>query len=151
MIDTYGAGLESIDDMIAKIRSTPEMVKASVQVLGEAILQQIKSTAAAGTTPDGKPWAPRKKDGGRAMVNAAAALSLTVLDNVILIKLTGPTAFHHWGAGGKGRIARRVLPSGGIPDRLGNAIRKGMIAFSESWMNRAGRHDRGSGGTKMLG
>lgn len=147
--DTYGAGSASIIDMISRIRSAPQMVAASLPVLGGAILAQLQATAAAGQAPDGAAWAP-KKTGGRAMVNAAAALSMSVVGKVILVKLTGPEVFHHFGVGGKGRVARRILPTGGLPDRLGNAIRKGQVAFCEAWMGRAGRHDRGSGGVRML-
>ena len=144
--DTYGAGLEALDDWVERLLSLPEMVGAAAPVIGDALLGMIQATAAAGTSPDGQAWAPRKKDGGRAMAGAASALSVVVVDNVILIKLTGPEVFHHFGAGRK--PARHVIPTGGMPDRLGNAIRKGLVDMGVEWMTRGGSH-KGSGGKKM--
>ena len=147
--DTYGAGNAGIDDMIARIRSMPGMATAALPEIGGVILAQIQATASAGQSSEGTPWAPKKRGGGRAMVNAAAALSMAVLGNVILVKLTGPEVFHHYGAGGKGHVARPILPRGGLPDRLGDAIRKGMVSFCEAWMGRGGSHKNGSG-IKMI-
>lgn len=143
--DTYGAGAATIDQWIANIRSLPEMLNAAAPQIGEALLAEFQRTAAAGTTPEGEPWAPTKK-GNRPLANAASSMQLVVSGNVIIIKITDHHVFHQFGAGSP---ARHILPSGGLPDRLGNAIRKGIVDMGVEWMTRGGRHDRGSGGVKM--
>lgn len=134
--DTYGAGAAAIDEWIANIRSLPEMLNAAAPQIGQAILAEFQRTAAAGTTPEGEPWAPTKK-GGRALKNAAESMSLVVSDNVIIIKITDHHVFHQFGAG---VVARRIIPSGGLPDRLGNAIRLGIVDMGVEWMTRGGSH-----------
>lgn len=80
----------------------------------------IKTTAAAGTDPNGNPW-PSKRDGGRALPNAANAISASANDNVVIVKLTGPYVYHHTSTG---KDARRILPDSGaeMPDAIVNAL-----------------------------
>jgi hypothetical protein len=70
-----------------------------------------------------------------------------------MLKLSGHHVFHHYGFYSKlfkRRVpARRFWPTGGLPDRLGNAIRKGLVDMGHEWMTRKGRHDRGSRGVRM--
>ena len=143
--DTYGAGLAEIDQWIANIRSLPEMVNAAAPAVGEMLLAEFQRTANAGTTPEGEPWAPTKA-GNRPLANAAASMQLVVSGNVIIIKITDHHVFHQFGAGSP---ARRIIPAGGLPDRLGNAIRLGLVDMGVEWMTRGGRHDKGSRGVKM--
>lgn len=139
--DTYGAGAAEIDRWIENIRSLPQMVNAAAPAVGEMLLAEFQRTANAGTTPEGEPWPPTKA-GGKPLKNAAGALQLSVQGNVVIIKLTDHHVFHQFGAGVR---ARRMLPSGGLPDRLGNAIRLGLVDMGVEWMTRAGRHDKGGG------
>lgn len=142
--DTYGAGAAEIDRWIENIRSLPEMVNAAAPAVGEMLLAEFQRTANAGTTPEGEPWPPTKK-GNKPLAGAAAALQLVVSGNVIIIKITDHHVFHQFAAGVP---ARRMLPSGGLPDRLGNAIRLGMVDMGVEWMTRGGSHAK-SGGAKM--
>lgn len=144
--DSYGAGLETLDEWIGRLRSMPEMVNASAQQLVPVVRADIDRAIAEGRSVDGRKWLP-KKDGGRALVNAAKAVMVEARKNVILITLTGPEVFHQFGT--KRIPARPIIPSGNLPDRIGNAIRKGLVDMGIEWMTRKGRHDRGSGGVKM--
>src|SRR5215467_12250020 len=58
--------------------------------------EALKKTAAAGTTPDGVPW-KEKKGGGRALANAAAAISTRPIGGVIQVQLSGVEVLHHFG------------------------------------------------------
>jgi hypothetical protein len=70
--------------------------------------------------PAGQAWQP-KKDGGRPLANAAAAISTRAAGNFILTTLRGPTVFHHRGLGGK--PVRQVIPdSGTIPPGVARAL-----------------------------
>ena len=45
--------------------------------------------------------------------------------NTVIVALRGHYVFQHFGA--RGRAGRRVIPQGGMPAQLGNAIRLGMV------------------------
>lgn len=81
----------------------------------------VKASAAAGTTPDGQPWAVRK-DGGRALVNAAAAIAVKSYPGVLRIILTGVEVFAHFGKGAR-QVARKIIPdTGTMPKAIADAI-----------------------------
>lgn len=136
-MDTYGAGLATIDSWIAALRSMPEMVNAAAPEVATAVESALKASTSAGTSLDGQPWALTKK-GARALKNAANAFTVRVSGNTILIQLTGHHVFHHFGTGWLPQ--RPIIPVGGLPDRLGNAIRKGLVDMGVEWMTRGGKH-----------
>jgi hypothetical protein len=80
-----------------------------------------KATAAAGTTPSGKPWV-QTKAGGRALKNAANAVTAEALGPVVQIRVDGVEAIHH--AGTKKDPQRQIIPSGGdsIPAGVADAL-----------------------------
>jgi len=112
------AELDEMTDAVRRLGTLPDDVaRRSVTYVDAA----VKATAAAGTDPNGKPWAPRK-DGGRALVNAAAAISTKALGPVVQVTLTGPEVIHHFG---DSRVPRRqIIPDGaaGIPKGVGDAL-----------------------------
>lgn len=83
----------------------------------------LSETLAAGETPDGKPWAPRKK-GGRAYANAASKLTVKSYGDVVKATVTGGEAYGNFGAGGT--IQRQMLPDAGaaIPQNITDAIKE---------------------------
>lgn len=79
---------DELDTMIAKVRAlgaAPEEVAKLAAPLVEAA---VKQTAAAGTSPDGVAWAPRR-DGRPALVNAAAAVAARAIGPVVQLRLVG--------------------------------------------------------------
>lgn len=118
------AGLATLDSMIARLRvlggsSLVERVAKKAAPLVEA---ELKRTAAASTTPDGEAW-KQKKGGGRALVNAAAHITVRAAGNYILSQLKGPDVFHHLGLQGKPH--RQVLPqSGDVPPAIAAALER---------------------------
>ena len=84
----------------------------------------MRSQLAKGQTPDGKTWTPTKK-GQKPLKGAAAAYMQSVVGRSIVMKVLGRYAFHHFGAGNN--PARPQLPTGAMPQQLGNAIRAGLV------------------------
>lgn len=84
---------------------------------------QLRATASAGQTPDGKAWAATK-DGRRAMVNAAQAITARAAGRDIVIELNGPEVFHHYGV--RGAEPRQIIPTDRPGEKLGQAIRRGV-------------------------
>ena len=85
--------------------------------------QAIKRSAAAGTTPDGATWAP-KKTGGRAMPNAAKAVAVQAFPSVVRVVLTGVEVFGHFGKGAM-QVARKIIPdTGSLPKVVGDAMKR---------------------------
>jgi hypothetical protein len=105
------SGDSEIREMIAAAKARYGLGAAEIAKLaGPEIEIALRKTAAAGTDPEGRAWTA-KKDGGRPLVNAASAISVSVAGPVIRGVLTGPTVFHHYGTGNVPR--RRVLPDAG--------------------------------------
>ena len=88
------------------------------------VQKQLRATASAGQSPDGKPWAPTK-DGRQPMKNAAAAITARAAGRNVIVELTGAEVFHHHGV--RGAPARPVIPTDRIGETLGQAIRRGVV------------------------
>lgn len=87
----------------------------------------LRASAAAGTTPEGQAWAP-KKSGGRAMPRAAQAVTAKPLPTVVRVILTGVEVFHHFGRG-IAEVRRRIIPdTGTIPDIVAKALERAADA-----------------------
>lgn len=93
----------------------------SVAVRTEALMVE---TLDQGVSPEGEVWV-KKKDGSRPYKNASKRFSQNIVGRSIVMKMAQPDAWGHWGTG---YIKRRgMLPSKGIPMKLGNAIRAGLV------------------------
>lgn len=122
--DVSDSGIAALDEMIARLDalSRPEAANRIAQRAAPAVTKAIQKTAAAGTSPEGDAWKP-KKDGGRPLKNAAAHISGQALGPLISVKLEGVDVFHHRGA--KGLPVRQILPDPGtIPDPVRDAVLK---------------------------
>lgn len=108
--------------MIEHLQGLKKLPEDVVREAAEEVLKAARATAAAGTTPDGKPWAPTKT-GGRALVNAAEHLSIKILGRALVLTLKGIDVVHNFGTGRNPK--RQVLPDGGagIPKNIADAIR----------------------------
>jgi hypothetical protein len=122
----------SLDKMIESLRSMDTLVQEGAPIAARNIEAALKSTVSAGQAPDGTPW-PDKVTGGKALKNAAAAITVRVVGASIVIVLKGVEVFHHFGAG----VPRRqIIPQGKMPEKLGNAVRLGFVA---PWRKRVGK------------
>ena len=121
-------GADALDGMIAKLRAlgknaTHEAAKEAAPL----VLAAAKATAAAGTDPYGKAW-PEKKDGGRALPNAAEHIAVQIVDlgvegAQVQLKTTGPYTINHY----RKKPRRQILPIAGepVPDAIADAMREG--------------------------
>ncbi len=79
-------GLSSLDSMIAKCRALGTLPDDIARVAAPLVEAEGKRTASAGTTPMGEPWRARK-DGERALENAATAVSASAAGSTVTVKL----------------------------------------------------------------
>ena len=110
-------GVDRLAVLATRLRALPTLGAAIALEAAPSCQAIARSTAAAGTTPLGVPWAPRKKDGARALVNAASAISARALGDVIMLVLAGVSVFHN--------ATRQMLPDtgAGVPPGYREAIR----------------------------
>jgi len=119
----------ALDRMIATARSMATLAQDAAPIAARYVESSLRATASAGQGPDGTPWS-EKKDGGQALKNAAAAISVKAIGTVILIVLRGHHVYHHFGAG----VPRRpIIPQGSMPWKIGNAVRLGFV---QPWRKR---------------
>ena len=100
----------TLEEMIRNVAALERLPERTAAIAAEKLGELVARTAAAGTSPDGEAWAPRK-EGGRAMVNAAAHVSARAYGDVVRITLRGPDVFHQFGTRGEPR--RAVIPESG--------------------------------------
>lgn len=115
-----------LDGLIDRLRGLDRVGVAIAEDALPRVLAAARATASSGTTPDGKPWAP-KKDGTAALPNAAAAISAEVSGTtkaVITLVAKGPYRFHQRSksTGKKGLPRREVLPVDAVPAAISDAI-----------------------------
>lgn len=126
------SGYAALDDMIERLRGLPAELEAAAPGLAQDFKAEADRAIAEGRSVDGVKWAP-KKDGGRALVNAAKAVRAYATGALIFLEVRGVEAIHNFGT--KRVPARPILPSGpGVPLKLGQAIRKGLVQAFEKRM-----------------
>lgn len=111
----------ALDDMVARLRRLAELPAEAAKLGAPLVEAAIKASATAGTTPDGSPW-PAKKDGGRPLANAAAAITSKAVSTTIVTTLTGPEVIHNFGT--ERLPKRQILPDGGagLPPKVAAAV-----------------------------
>lgn len=120
------SGFDELDAMIARLRRLPGMAARVAKRAAPLVREALAKTTNAGTAPDGTPWPARKKDGGRALANAAAALTVEASGAVILATVDGPEAIHHKGSK---RLPRRPqLPDHDLPEGVLQAVDQAATA-----------------------
>lgn len=95
------------------------IAKEAEVTLQDAVMQ----TLVAGETPDGQPWAPKRRGGGRAYAAAGSTLKTKADGAYVRMTLTGPDVYGHFGRTGK-QVARRMLPDAGagMPKEVAAAL-----------------------------
>jgi len=115
--------MSALDEFISTLQGLKTFASEAASEAAPLIESANKKTAAAGTTPDGKPW-PEKKTGGRPFVHAADKVTATALGSVVQIRLDGPEIFGQYGAGQPKRV---VIPERGgvLPKDIAEAAKAG--------------------------
>ncbi len=116
----------SADDELAafasKLRSLKGLAPQAAKEAAPLVEAAIKKTAAAGTDINGTPW-PVKRDGARALPNAAGAISAVANGAAVIVTLIGNYVFHN---SAKGPDRRRILPDSGagIPPAIAAVLQR---------------------------
>lgn len=116
---------------VGQLEQLAERGAAAAAPLVEA---EAKKTARAGTDPSGMPWAP-KKDGSRALKNAADHVSAHAAGSFVVVELAGVDNWHQDGA--QGKEVRRVIPDVEIPDGYAKALDEGCAKAFDATMKGA--------------
>lgn len=114
------SGKAALDAHIARIRAIPGLAMRAAPAVAAQTRVEISRTIAAGTTPDGVPWAKTKK-GEEPLRNAASGLRVSAQGSVVVTSIEGHLALHHLGVA-KGRVKRQIIPSKTIPNPVTKAI-----------------------------
>lgn len=112
---------EDIQAMIDRLRALEKLPQVAAPLVAKELEAEIRADIAKGQSPDGAKW-PARKDGGKALANAGAALKVTTHGPVVVAQLTGPTAMHHLGRG-KGGVRRQILPTR-VPTKIVAVLQK---------------------------
>ena len=100
---------EALAAYARRLRGLRELSAEAAKEAAPRLEKLVQGTAAAGTDVDGKPW-PTKRDGSRALPNAAGAISAVANGMAVIVKLVGAYVFHN---SAKGADRRRILPESG--------------------------------------
>lgn len=111
-------GERTLDVWIEKLKRLRRIGVRAAEIARPLLEEEAKRTAREGTSPDGKPWAPLKYSGGRALVKAADFVSAKQVGTVVALVLKGPYVLHNFGTGHAEK--RQILPSRGValPPRI---------------------------------
>jgi len=110
----------SLDRYLAKLEELGAQPRTIGPVAARAIERETDDQIARGVDPDGKPW-PLTKDDSRPLANAAKAVSVRAVNGAVVMTVTGPEALHNEGKA-RGRIERRIIPSGSLPAPLSRVL-----------------------------
>lgn len=83
------SGDAELEAFAARLRSLKGLDVAAAAEAAPLVDALVKGAAAAGTDLDGTPWPP-KKDGSRALPNAAGAISAVANGAFVVLRLIGP-------------------------------------------------------------
>lgn len=118
------SGHAELEAMIRKIRLIPELSRKTAPAAAESFDRELRAELAAGRSPDGEAWAP-KKDGGRALANAGSnAITTAAIGTRILTK----TRAHYWAHNrGTSKVPQRKIIPTELTPKLADAIRRPLV------------------------
>jgi hypothetical protein len=131
------SGFAELDKMIATVRAIPRLCVTAAPEVADAVRTELARTIAAGTSPEGKRWEPRKHDGGRPLENAAAAVHVGAVGSTIYVRLIGPEARHHLGHA-RGGTVRQVIPVDRLSSELASVVRDVLARFFDELVEKGG-------------
>lgn len=106
-------GFEALDAMIARLQGLRSFAAEAASRAAPHVEAAARATAAAGTTPVGAAWAPKKRpDGRRPLEGAAAFVHARAAGTVLVLAIQGHHLYHSLGIG---RPKRQIIPDKGEP------------------------------------
>lgn len=139
-----GNPLRTVDGWIRDLQSLPGAVAKMPAELVPVVRKACDAAIDAGVSLDGEAWA-EKVGGGKALVTGKDSLSVYASGHTIWMKIVGGLVYSQFGTHRQKR--RSILPRKGLPYKLGDAIRKGIVHAAPEFLTRAGGH-RGKATTK---
>ena len=122
--------MADLKDIMRSIRKLEGLNQEAIGDCCVAVEKVMADNIERAVTPEGENWAP-KKDGGKALVNAAKYLSVKPLNTMILVKLTGIEARHSIGTV-RGKVKRQIVPtSSTVPENMQDAIKEQLTKHFE--------------------
>lgn len=106
---------------LRRLRALPTLAERAAPEVADALGREMTAQIARGEGPNGRKW-KRTEAGQLPLQGAAANLRIRPVGTTVVMRLDGHHARHHLGAV-KGKVVRRILPTGGIPDPLTKAIK----------------------------
>ena len=115
--------MPGLEQMIAELDSLETFDERSARLAAPKLEEAVRSQARAGLDPNGKPW-PLKKDGSRALVNAAARVRAIAVGPRVDLIVDGPEYYHQTVKPDGTLPQRKIIPSVGdaLPPALQAAI-----------------------------
>ena len=106
---------------LQRLRALPTLAERAAPEVAEALEEEMARQISRGEGPSGEKW-KRTQQGELPLQGAAANLRIRPIGTTVVMRLEGHHARHHLGAV-KGKVIRRILPTGGIPDPMTKAIK----------------------------
>lgn len=122
----------------------PDMIKAAPSALVPVVQAECDAAVAEGRSLDGYKWTLTVKDGKQALQTVKVAVSAS--GNIIWMRIKGGAVFAQFGT--HREVKRPILPISGMPMKLGNAIRLGIIEMAPEFLTRSGSHKKPAKGVK---
>lgn len=107
--------------MIETIRKIGSLGEGASEDVARAVEADLRDTIAQGKSPDGVLW-KRTVSGEQPLRNAASSLYVAAVRGTVYVRLKGSEVRHHLGTA-RGGVARPVIPTSQIPDRMADKIR----------------------------
>ena len=131
MVNTTGHA--ELDSMIDALRTLgAAMTDDAAPHVAEALRTELAQSVAAGTTPEGQAWEPRRSDERAPLQNAMNAVGVAAVRSKIFVRLSGVEARHHRGRV-KGGTPRQIIPVGKLPDSWARAIKRTLDERFAAW------------------
>lgn len=128
-----------LKQIVDRLNSLGSLAEDAAKVVARVIRAELKKTVVAGTTPEGVPWAPRKEDGARPMVDAWKQVKVKALGDMVYVALRGPEVRHQLGRiRGKVKVKRPVIMTGALPDSWVVKITKGIDRLVKKRLDASG-------------
>jgi hypothetical protein len=100
----------TIETIIGRIEDLPDaLVRDQIVRLAAVVRKELDRTLAASSTPEGQPWAPRKRGTRPVLVHARDNVIVRGIGNQIFVQVFGHYARHHRGWV-KGGTQRQMIP-----------------------------------------
>jgi len=124
---------DPLDGMIGAMRDLAGFDERVAALAAPKLEAAARARASEGVDPQGRAWAPRKSDGGRALANAAAAIRAESAGATAALVVTGPEYWHQTAKDGGALPQRKMIPAPGdeLPPELRAACDEASAAAFE--------------------